>query len=80
MEIRMLRQMFQEGLLRTATIIPAPMERDRWMLVFQKANGNQERITKARTENDKVYKRLNGALSDAQDIGFRSVTVEFNES
>ncbi|MBB5189245.1 hypothetical protein HNQ57_003548 [Zhongshania antarctica] len=76
----MLRQMFQEGLLRTATIIPAPMERDRWMLVFQKANGNQERITKARTENDKVYKRLNGALSDAQDIGFRSVTVEFNES
>ncbi|CAH1388313.1 conserved hypothetical protein [Candidatus Nitrotoga sp. M5] len=76
----MLRQMFQEGLLRTATIVPAPMESERWMLVFEKANGNQERISKARTENDKIYKRLNGALSDAKEIGFRSVTVEFNDS
>lgn len=79
MEIRMLKQMFQEGLLRTATIVPAPMESDRWLLIFEKANGNQERITRVRTEDDKIYRRLHGALEDAKKIGFRSVTVEFND-
>ncbi|AKH70891.1 hypothetical protein IMCC21906_03254 (plasmid) [Spongiibacter sp. IMCC21906] len=64
----MLKQMFQEGLLRTATIVPAPMESDRWLLIFEKANGNQERITRVRTEDDKIYRRLHGALEDAKKL------------
>ena len=71
----MLKRMFQEGLLRTATIVPAPMEVDRWLLVFEKSNGNQERLTLVRTEDDKVYRRLHGALEDAKKIGFRRVAI-----
>ncbi len=79
MEMRMLRQLFQEGLLLSASVVPAPTEHDRWVLVFEKANGDRERITKARTNIDKVYKRINGALIDAHKIGFKRVSVEFND-
>jgi hypothetical protein len=51
------------------------MEPGRWLLVFDKANGGQERITKARSEIDKVYKRINGALADAEEIGFQEVKI-----
>lgn len=75
MEIRLLRQLFQEGMLLSATIVPAPMESDKWLLVFEKANGGQERISKARSNIDKVYKRINGAIADAEDIGFQEVKI-----
>lgn len=79
MEIKVLKELFREGLLRCAKIVPAPMESDRWLLVFEKANGGHERITKARTDNQKIYKRINGAIADAQEIGFRKVSLEFDE-
>ncbi|WP_293648031.1 plasmid replication protein RepB [Thiolapillus sp.] len=75
MEIRLLRQLFQEGILLSATIVPAPMEPDRWLLVFDKSSGGQERITKARSDIDKVYKRINGAIADAEEIGFQEVKI-----
>ena len=75
MEIRLLRQLFQEGMLLSATIVPAPMESDKWLLVFEKASGGQERISKARSDIDKVYKRINGAIADAEDIGFQEVKI-----
>lgn len=75
MEIRLLRQLFQEGMLLSATIVPAPMESDRWLLVFDKSSGGQERISKARSNIDKVYKRINGAIADAEDIGFQEVKI-----
>lgn len=75
MEIRLLRQLFQEGMLLSATIVPAPMESDRWLLVFDKVSGGQERISKARSNVDKVYKRINGAIADAEDIGFQEVKI-----
>ncbi len=75
MEIRLLRQLFQEGMLLSATIVPAPMEPDRWLLVFDKPSGGQERITKARSDIDKVYKRINGAIADAEEIGFQEVKI-----
>lgn len=75
----MLKQLFQEGLLRSATVVPSPVEHDRWLLVFEKANGGQERITKARSDVEKVYKRINGALIDAQEIGFQRVSVDFGD-
>lgn len=76
-EIRVLKHLFEEGLLRTAIVVPAPMENDRWLLMFEKSNGGQEKITKARTDKQKVYKRLYGALSDAQEIGFKKITIEY---
>ncbi len=54
------------------------MEPGRYILVFNKANGGEEQITKARDNETKVYKRLNGALQDAQDIGFKEVTIRFD--
>ena len=75
MEIRLLKQLFQEGMLLSATIVPAPMEPDRWYLVFDKVSGGQERITKARSDIDKVYKRINGAIADAEEIGFQEVKI-----
>lgn len=77
LEIRILRELYHEGLLKKASVVPAPMEQDRWLLVFERLNGAQENITRARTDQEKVYKRINGALVDAREIGFKSVTVEF---
>lgn len=76
-EIKLLRKLFQEGLLLAANVQPAPMESGRYILVFSKANGGEEQITKARGNEVKVYKRLNGALQDAQDIGFKEVSIRF---
>lgn len=78
MEIKLLRKLFQEGLLLTANVLPAPMEPGRYILVFAKSNGGEEQITKARDNETKIYKRLNGALQDAQDIGFKEVTIRFD--
>ena len=69
--------MFKEGVLLSATVVPAPMEQDRWLLVFDKVSGGQERISKARSDTDKLYKRINGAIIDAEDIGFKEVKVQF---
>lgn len=78
MEIKVLKELFREGLLKYAKIVPAPMESDRWLLVFEKVSGGYERITKARSDDQKVYKRINGAIADAQEIGFRKVSLEFD--
>ncbi len=76
-EIKFLRKLFEEGLLMTAKVVPAPMESDKWILVFIKASGGLEQITKARDRKDKIYKRINGAILDAKTIGFKEVVVTF---
>jgi hypothetical protein len=78
LEIRLLKTLFEEGLLLNAKVQPAPMEHDRWIMVFDKASGSQEQITKARDDETKVYKRLNGALQDAKEIGFKEVIIRFD--
>ncbi len=77
MEIKLLKSLFQEGLLVNARALPAPMESGRFILVFRKSSGGEEQVTRARDNTLKVYKRLNGALQDAQEIGFKEVTVQF---
>ncbi len=79
-EIRVLRELFREGMLLSATIVPVPLEQDRWLLKFEKSSGGVEFITRARTHEEKIYKRVNGALVDARDIGFQRVTIEFNDN
>lgn len=78
-EIRVLRELFREGMLLSATVVPAPLEHDRWMLMFEKRNGGVEYITRARTNVEKIYRRVNGALIDAREIGFQRVTVDFGD-
>ena len=68
--------MFREGVLLSATIVPAPLEQDRWLRVFEKGRGGHERISKSRSDTDKIYKRINGAIIDAEDIGFKEVKIQ----
>lgn len=77
MEIRLLKTLFDEGLLIEAIVEPAPMEQDRWVMTFNKSSGNTELITKARDDKPKIYKRINGALQDAKEIGFKQVVIRF---
>jgi len=77
LEIRILRELYREGVLKKASVVPSPAKQNRWLLVFERLSGDQEKITRARTNQEKVYKRINGALIDAREIGFKSVTVEF---
>lgn len=78
MEIKILKKLFDEGLLMSARIVPAPMEEGRYFLIFEKPNGGIEQVTRARDNVNKSYRRINGALLDAQEIGFNEVTVQFN--
>ena len=78
MEIKLLKTLFEEGLLLSAKVLPAPMEHDRWIMVFNKASVSEEQITKARDDEPKIYKRLNGALQDAKEIGFKEVVIQFD--
>lgn len=78
MEIRLLREMFREGVLRKAYIMPAPLENDRYILVLDRLTGSQEQVTRKRDGKVKVYKRMTGATQDAKSIGFKEVTIRFN--
>lgn len=78
MEIKLLRKLFREGLLLNAKVLPAPMQADRWMLVFDKGSGGQEEVSKTRNPDEtKFYKRVIGAIEDAKGIGFKEVTIRF---
>ena len=77
-EIKILRKLFEEGLLLGANVLPAPMESDRYILVFPKASGGFEQATRARDDEAKIYKQTDGAVNDARRIGFKKVTIEFN--
>ena len=77
MEIRLLKTLFEEGLLMSARVVPVPMESDKWILVLGKASGEQEQVSRARDRSDKIYKRINGAILDAKTIGFKEVMVTF---
>ena len=77
MDKQQLKSLFKEGALLTAKILPAPMMPGRYILVFGKANGREEQIIKTRSDQKKVYKRLTGAVFDAQKIGFKKVELNF---
>ncbi len=77
MELKILKKLFQEGLLLTAKALPAPMYSGQYILVFSKSNGGEEQVTRARDGETKIYKRWNGAVLDAQEVGFKEVTIRF---
>lgn len=72
----MLRQMFDSGALTGVTVAPAPMS-DGWILIFTDVSGKERRVTKARTDIEKTYKRITGALLEARSIGFKRMAVEY---
>ena len=79
MELSLLRRLFAEGVLKNAIIVPVPLEADRWNLILKKNNGDSEIISRARTDEPKKYKRVNGAIIDAKEIGFDRVEIVFDK-
>lgn len=73
----MLRQMFESGALTSVTVAPAPMSDGEWILIFKDISGRERRVTKSRTDIEKTYKRLNGAVLEARSIGFKTMTLEY---
>ncbi len=78
MEIKHLKQMFKDGFLVSAKVQPAPMEQDKFILVFGKVNGGEEQVTRVRDDECKIYRRYTGAVLDAQEIGFKKVELNFD--
>lgn len=78
MEIKLLKKLFEEGVLKSAKIIPAPEELDKFLLVVVRASGVEERVSKARDKKDKVYRQVTGAILDAREVGFKEITLRFD--
>lgn len=77
-EIKLLKKLFEQGALAKVEIMPAPMQQDCFVMVFFTINGDQEQITRARDKTTKIYKRINGAVTDAKNIGFKEVILRFD--
>lgn len=77
MEYNILKRLFEQGLLATAFVVPAPLSKH-WHLCFTTAAGKTERMTLARQDTLKEYKTVNGALSDALKVGFKEVTIKYD--
>lgn len=73
----MVKKLFADGLLAGAYISPAPMEHNHFVLSFRMVSGKEEPATHARKSTLKIYKRLNGAMKDVEQIGFNEVTIRF---
>ena len=69
--------MYDEGLLLSVTAIAVSEEDEQWELEFDKSNGGKERITKARSDETKIYRRINGAIADARSVGFNKILIDF---
>lgn len=79
MNISMLSKLFHEGVLRSAKVVQAPLlPTGHWMLIINKASGEQVVMTKARSQEEKIFKSINAALSDAETIGFNEVSVSLH--
>ena len=77
MEIKVLRQLYDNGALSAAIVAPAPMEPDKWMIIIKTFAGSHESLTTANSKQDKCFKRLPAALEDVRRIGFKEATVNF---
>lgn len=78
MDKKMLKRLFADGFLLSATVEPLPMEEGRFRLVLKKHQGGEEEVTLARTEKVKIYQSFAAAVRDAHDIGFKKVTVQMD--
>ncbi|MGP9680212.1 plasmid replication protein RepB [Halomonas sp. AOP27-A1-41] len=75
MEIKLLRQLFEEGVLLSASVAPAPMSEGKWVMTCNKANGATEHVTRVRDNHVKHYRSLVGAIADAKHIGFQEIKL-----
>lgn len=75
-DLSAMRELYQEGALKAATVAPAPMERGAWVLMVVRTDGSQAYMTIARSERQKIYKSLEAVHADAKRVGFSEVTTQ----
>lgn len=78
MDLTLSKKLFEEGVLLSASVIPAPYHNEKWLLMLNKVSGGQEVITISRTKNKKIYKRYTAAIKDAHMLGFNEVKIVLN--
>lgn len=74
MDIRVLKQLFENGALQSAIIAPAPMS-EQWMIFVRTTKGVQEPLTTVNARKEKLFKRIPAALEDVRRIGFKEAVV-----
>ncbi len=75
MDIKVLRRLFEEGVLRSASVAPAPMEEGKWVMTCDRATGAVEHVTRVRDGQVKHYRSLGQVMTDAKYIGFQEVKL-----
>jgi len=71
-----MRKLFKDGGLKTAIVVPAPMESGGWLLHVVRTDGTADYMTVARTDRPKIYKSLESVHLDAKRVGFEEVTTQ----
>ena len=77
LELKVLKQLFRNGALSAATVVPASIESDRWLVVIETKHGLHERMTRANSKKEKLFRSLPAAFEDLRRIGFKQATVTF---
>lgn len=78
MEFRLVKKLFGDGFFQSALIVQAPMS-DKFHLCFITSTGSTERMTKTRKTDIKEYRTETSALIEAKNLGFRKITVEYEQ-
>lgn len=76
MEIKELKVLFDNGALKAATVTKAMMNTGYTVVFDAKDKSKQYHISGQRTKGDpRVFKTTDAAIKNAQEIGFRTITV-----
>ncbi|HDZ55294.1 hypothetical protein LCGC14_0393390 [marine sediment metagenome] len=75
-DLSAMRKLFEFGALKAAIVAPAPMEDGAWMIMVERADGQRDPMTIARSSRIKGYKSLEAAAADARRVGFGEVRVQ----
>ncbi len=82
MQIRELKDYHHNGIVKSITLkhYGGDVTVEAWTVNCELNSGEQKRITKARTQQTKVYKTIYGALSDIKASGAKQATVILEET
>ncbi|WP_421556707.1 plasmid replication protein RepB [Pseudomonas kitaguniensis] len=75
-DLSAMRKLFQEGGLKSALVVPVPMQLNAWELIAVCKDGSKEHMTIARSDRRKVYKSLESVHADAARVGFTQVITQ----
>ena len=78
MQLDKVQYLFEEGVLVSARVVPAPLLENKYLLEFVRSSGVVERLELARKKKDRIYRSIDAAAKKAREVGFKSVNVMFD--